>query len=637
MRPGPKKTSSVWEHFNKISDRSVKCNICNKTLKFFGNTTNLNQHLKRIHPTLTLSSTNKPTSNMSFITGNENERDTLDSRGQDLSTGTGPSAVADKENTRPTSARLVAKSGAAPPKLFGATSAELGESEIKNIDRALIKMITNDYQPLSIVEDKGFIEYSNLLRPQYKLPNRKKLSNDILPSIYAEQVEELKLLLNDTSSVSVTTDIWTSDSNRGYITVTCHFIYNDEFHSHVLSTEEIIGNHSGELISTVLSDIFNIWNISNKIITIVSDNGSNIKCAINDFLQKHHHPCVAHTLNLSVTDALNSNPNFQGIVKKFKTIVGHFSHSVLACNKLKSVQEQMGFPVLKLKQDVSTRWNSTLIMLERLVKVKDALSMTIISITKAPEFLDADEWAVIEDSIFLLKPLEVMTATLFADTYPTISMVIPLVRGLQHSLVNWKSKTDICETLRKNLIDTIARRLGILECNKIISKATFLDPRFKKLAFGNDINANNAQIWVSEELTSLINEKNQVPTGVDEVEFQSKPQDLDTNRNCDIWSHFDNKVAKAKSITTPLTIVTLMIRQYLEMPYYERKSNPMEFWKTHKSTFPELYKLALKYLSIPVTSVPSERVFSKTGQLTNLRRNRLPPKHLDEIIFFNSI
>ncbi|KAF0682248.1 zinc finger BED domain-containing protein 1-like [Aphis craccivora] len=51
---------------------------------------------------------------------------------------------------------------------------------------------------------------------------------------------------------------------------------------------------------------------------------------------------------------------------------------------------------------------------------------------------------------------------------------------------------------------------------------------------------------------------------------------------------------------------------------------------------PELYKLQQKYLCIPATSVPSERVFSKAGLLTNDRRNRLSPKNLNYIIFLNS-
>ena len=40
-------------------------------------------------------------------------------------------------------------------------------------------------------------------------------------------------------------------------------------------------------------------------------------------------------------------------------------------------------------------------------------------------------------------------------------------------------------------------------------------------------------------------------------------------------------------------------------------------------------------LSIPATSIPSERLFSKAGQLLSERRSRLKPKNVDKILFLN--
>ncbi|CAG9865293.1 unnamed protein product [Phyllotreta striolata] len=45
------KKSIVWEHFIKLLDEgSVQCTICHRKMKFFGNTTNLKEHLRRQHP-----------------------------------------------------------------------------------------------------------------------------------------------------------------------------------------------------------------------------------------------------------------------------------------------------------------------------------------------------------------------------------------------------------------------------------------------------------------------------------------------------------------------------------------------------------------------------------------------------------
>ena len=58
-----------------------------------------------------------------------------------------------------------------------------------------------------------------------------------------------------------------------------------------------------------------------------------------------------------------------------RSIVGHFKHSSVACHKLAHIQENLQLPKLKLKQDVATRWNSTLYMLESILEQKMALAV----------------------------------------------------------------------------------------------------------------------------------------------------------------------------------------------------------------------------------------------------------------------
>lgn len=97
-----------------------------------------------------------------------------------------------------------------------------------------------------------------------------------------------------------------------------------------------------------------------------------------------------------------------------------------------------------------------------------------------------------------------MTAELSGEKYPTLNVVIPFIRGLKNILRNMKIETDVRDVFRNMLMDIVTRRLGILEKNKIVAKATFLDLRFIKTAFGLDENASNSQKWVSEELTMMI-------------------------------------------------------------------------------------------------------------------------------------
>lgn len=58
------------------------------------------------------------------------------------------------------------------------------------------------------------------------------------------------------------------------------------------------------------------------------------------------------------------------------------------------------------------------------------------------------------------------------------------------------------------------------------------------------------------------------------------------------------------------------------------------FWSSNKHLAP-LNKIGLKYLAIPATSVPSERMFYKSGYVMASRRSRLQADAVDQICFIN--
>lgn len=63
---------------------------------------------------------------------------------------------------------------------------------------------------------------------------------------------------------------------------------------------------------------------------------ANIKKAINNGIQKYHHPCVADTLNLRVQDAITGTTTLGTLLKKCRSVVGYFRRSAEAAEALKS-------------------------------------------------------------------------------------------------------------------------------------------------------------------------------------------------------------------------------------------------------------------------------------------------------------
>jgi len=53
------------------------------------------------------------------------------------------------------------------------------------------------------------------------------------------------------------------------------------------------------------------------------------------------------------------------------------------------------------------------------------------------------------------------------------------------------------------------------------------------------------------------------------------------------------------------------------------------------SGYLRVIKLTLKYLGMPATSVPSERVFSKTEEIVNRRRASLKQSNVDMTVFLS--
>ena len=76
-------------------------------------------------------------------------------------------------------------------------------------------------------------------------------------------------------------------------------------------------------------------------------------------------------------------------------------------------------------------------------------------------------------------------------------------------------------------------------------------------------------------------------------------------------------------------------RKYMECPPI--KTSPTDWWANNGQQYPLLAKITKYCLSIPDSSVPSERLFSTAGQVISARRNRLSPETVNMILFLHHI
>ncbi len=96
-----------------------------------------------------------------------------------------------------------------------------------------------------------------------------------------------------------------------------------------------------------------------------------------------------------------------------------------------------------------------------------------------------------------------------------------------------------------------------------------------------------------------------------------------------LWDKFDSEVQEQNPSPSFLPDAADMdLKNFFSLPLQPRNSNPLTWWaKEGRRKFPQMYSLAVKYLSIPATSVPSERVFSAAGEVISKKRNRIGDKN----------
>ncbi|XP_051914613.1 zinc finger BED domain-containing protein 4-like [Hippocampus zosterae] len=399
----------------------------------------------------------------------------------------------------------------------------------------------------------------------------------------------------------------------------------------LLDCFEFSERHTSENLAEELLKVAKEWNVENKVVCCVSDNAANITKAIKS-LKWTHHPCLAHTLNLVVRDALKV---MKPTVDKVKGIVEFFHRSTTATQKLKSTPQQMGMPELKLKQECITRWNSTFHMLKRILESKDAVISTLAVINAPIDPLSQEEWEILQEACTVQEPFEQVTVEISADSYVTGSKVLILCKGLQK--VTAEHQTSVTTGKVKELVDALCasmdRKFHRMEWNTVLSETTILDPRFKKLAFTD----NRAVDEALQRITAAAARASQTtPLPGGEEGEEGAEQQQEEPQACAVWRFFEERVTGSTTRRNPSSDAILEVRSYLEEPLFQRSADPLSWWEAKDSLYPRLTHVMTRRLCVVATSVPSERIFSKTGQMLTERRNRINPSKLRHLVFLNA-
>ena len=128
----------------------------------------------------------------------------------------------------------------------------------RKITELIAECIAEDDQPVQCVVYRALNRLINYLEPRYEMPSRHYRHDKGLPALDTKVREHVQRILKEATSVSFTTDLWSSDvSPMSLLSLTAHWIdSNLTLHQVVLHASELRGSHTSEKIQTALEDLF---------------------------------------------------------------------------------------------------------------------------------------------------------------------------------------------------------------------------------------------------------------------------------------------------------------------------------------------------------------------------------------------
>ncbi|XP_036141262.1 zinc finger BED domain-containing protein 1 isoform X1 [Monomorium pharaonis] len=495
--------------------------------------------------------------------------------------------------------------------------------------------------PTRTVEKGGFIQFVKTLCPLFKIPSRSTLTI-LLEEKYKVCRSQLKEMLDHVHYVSLTSDICTiMNLTRSFLVITGHFINTETYNleSVCLEAVPLTERHTANTITEQFNQICEEYYLNPlKIISITTDGASNMQKAVELFSNSSKWIwCFAHITNLVVQNSLKNTPELDKIIVQIKRIVTYFKQSTIASDELRTEQIKRGKSegnIMYLTQDISTRWNSTLEMVEKFEKLAPILGTILAnrSHKDGPQMLAGYHIEVVSEIIHLLTPFKEATTQISGDKYVTASIVLPLCHNVLETLNDLKPATNAAMEFKKNLLKEIEVKYIPLKKNKLLTIATLLDPRFKRVYSFSSLCQAAAISQVCCEIRDVARQK-----GDTSATLEQSPS-KETQKNCiSIWTKHTERLKKHSDEDESYTHqMPPELKLYFKSAILPLSEDPIKYWYNYKTVSPELAEVALKYCAIMGSSMASERIVSAINNVVTDKRSRLTNRHIKEAVFLTN-
>lgn len=485
-------------------------------------------------------------------------------------------------------------------------------------------------------------------------------------NLFQSTLVKLSKLLANCVGLAYTTDGWTCKySKHSFLCVTGHWIDQAwTLHRACLGVARVQGeDRKSAGIAPLISNI--LKRVTNSAWHGTTDNGGNYVNAVRDELNHQHTRCFAHTIQLVVKEAIEQ---FDGVLDKCKAVVRAFHMSSDAALALESMQSATKEKRTKLISWTPTRWDSVFLMIRSVCWSEKALTNLQVQFVEHGSQLNAEDFVKLNELMIALRPFYEADRTLEGDSYITSALLIPTWKTLEFNaleIVGKRNELRARRGLQGRVSGDIAKSLfaklkareqkddwGFSNASKI---ATFLDPRFRSLAFFEEDERDDVTSLVRVEMAkqrfALNRGEDKKDSGEVKAEAQEKDgkaESTDKSRGKRALGEIDGAVRAPKRQKSLLgTVVARFadkqqeqptrseIQRYLDLvdpSLVDDKFNVLKWWAANEKRFPILAHLARRYLPIQATNAAAERVWSDAGNTIDETRSRTSDANFEALI-----
>lgn len=405
--------------------------------------------------------------------------------------------------TDPAQTTMTSMYGGLPSDVYGPKhpmATKLAESLVENL-------VVSCSVRFAIVEKPEFKAWVHDLNPKFAVPSRQHLSYKVLPQLVDKKTESLRKLLDSAKHVALTLDIWTDRANHSYLAITAHTFVGCSPMSCLLTFSSFRGSHTGARIAEEIEKSIAENRLEGKVDYIVTDNASNMKCALNVLVDmqtestdkelveqpdeamlddeslwqdlegdeevevqqtidrqcSNRLPCFAHTVQLVVRDGLSklTGAPHRQLTAKCSKLCNLVHQSALFKGAFEN-QFGIGHSLPKAND---TRWNSTFRHLKAIAELDQILLAALLREQNQTQLmLSPKDLAILQELIEILLPFAEATDLTQGDTYPTIGCIVPSIIGLDSCLLEAMSKTVHHAAFVRALHESLRRRfLGLFK------------------------------------------------------------------------------------------------------------------------------------------------------------------------------